>query len=275
MRKAFLVTIAAITAAVTASSTIMVQAGTQNVSGSCRIKGYVISGNNAYCESGFNEILNNFKIDIESGKSDNCFTIIYPEIDIETSCTNNPETSIPETEEIITTTTAPETSTSQVIIPETSAPAVTVPETTKPSVEVSTTEAATNPAEDNQDKSYAEQVVDLVNKERAKAGLSALTLDKTIESAALVRAKEIEVSFSHTRPNGSSFSTVLSENGISYRGAGENIAWGQTSPEAVMEAWMNSEGHRANILNASFTKIGVGYYQNSAGRKFWTQLFTY
>ena len=131
------------------------------------------------------------------------------------------------------------------------------------------------PGEDNQERTFAEQVVDLVNAERAKAGLGALTLDRNIESAALVRAKEIETSFSHTRPNGSSFSTVLTENGISYQGSGENIAWGQRTPEEVMNGWMNSEGHRANILNSRFTKIGVGYYQNSAGRNYWTQLFTY
>ena len=115
----------------------------------------------------------------------------------------------------------------------------------------------------------------MVNQERTKAGLNAVTLDKSIASAALVRAKEIETSFSHTRPNGSKFSTALTEQGVTFKGAGENIAWGQKSPEAVMQAWMNSEGHRANILNKNFTKIGVGYYQNAAGRNFWTQLFTY
>lgn len=122
--------------------------------------------------------------------------------------------------------------------------------------------------------SYAEQVVEIVNAERAKAGLGALTLDKSIEAAALVRAREIEISFSHTRPDGRSFSTVLNDNGISFSGAGENIAWGQKSPEEVVNAWMNSPSHRANILNSRFTKIGVGYYQNQSGRNFWTQLFT-
>ncbi len=125
------------------------------------------------------------------------------------------------------------------------------------------------------ESSFAEQVVALVNAERAKAGLNPVTLDKNIEAAALIRARETETLFSHTRPNGSSFSSVLTENGISYRGAGENIAWGQASPEAVMNAWMNSSGHRANILNPNFTKIGVGYYQNAAGRNYWTQLFVY
>lgn len=122
--------------------------------------------------------------------------------------------------------------------------------------------------------SYAEQVVKLVNEERAKVGAGALTLDKEIEAAALVRAKEIEISFPHTRPDGRNFSTALTDTGITFRSSGENIAWGQRSPEEVVKAWMNSEGHRANILNTNFTKIGVGYYQNGAGRNYWTQLFT-
>ncbi|NLK77514.1 MAG: hypothetical protein GX284_07335 [Clostridiales bacterium] len=122
--------------------------------------------------------------------------------------------------------------------------------------------------------SYAEQVVKLVNEERAKVGAGALTLDKEIEAAALARAKEIETSFSHTRPDGRNFSTALTDAGITFRSSGENIAWGQRSPEEVVKAWMNSEGHRANILNTNFTKIGVGYYQNGAGRNYWSQLFT-
>ena len=122
--------------------------------------------------------------------------------------------------------------------------------------------------------SYAEQVVKLVNEERAKVGAGALTLDKEIEAAALIRAKEIEISFSHSRPDGRNFSTALTDAGITFRSSGENIAWGQRSPEDVVKAWMNSEGHRANILNTNFTKIGVGYYQNGAGRNYWTQLFT-
>lgn len=123
--------------------------------------------------------------------------------------------------------------------------------------------------------SYAEQVVKLVNEERAKEGLAALSIDKNVEKAALIRAKEIQSSFSHTRPNGSSFSTALQESGVSYRGAGENIAWGQKTPEQVVEGWMNSPGHRANIMNEKFTKIGVGNLQNSTGTQYWVQLFTY
>ena len=119
-----------------------------------------------------------------------------------------------------------------------------------------------------------EQVVSLVNIERAKVGLPTLTMSEDLNKAAQIRAKETVQSFSHTRPNGSSFSSVLKENGISYRGAGENIAWGQRTPEAVVKAWMNSEGHRANILNKNFTAIGVGYYLNGS-TPYWAQLFTY
>ena len=132
------------------------------------------------------------------------------------------------------------------------------------------------PEEDNNGTSqvdFASQVVELVNAERAKYGLSALTVDAKVQQAALVRAKESAQSFSHTRPNGSSFSTALTEAGVSYRRAGENIAYGQRTPQQVMNAWMNSSGHRANILNEDFTTIGVGYTVIN-GTAYWAQLFT-
>ena len=121
--------------------------------------------------------------------------------------------------------------------------------------------------------SYVQQVVNLVNEERAKEGLAPLTLDTKVSAAAQVRAREIVTSFSHTRPDGTSFATALKEQNISYRRAGENIAWGQKSPEAVMDAWMNSSGHRANIMNPNFTTIGIGYCQVN-GVNYWCQLFT-
>ena len=127
----------------------------------------------------------------------------------------------------------------------------------------------------SQNSSYVQQVADLVNQERAKAGLKPLTVDAGVSRAAAVRAQEIVRSFSHTRPDGSSFSTALTQNGVSFRGSGENIAYGQRTPEEVMRGWMNSQGHRANILNPSFTSIGVGYYQSGNGTGYWTQLFTY
>ncbi len=158
--------------------------------------------------------------------------------------------------------------------PEITPPGENVPDTDTPGSDGNTPGTDTDKPEAG-DQSFAEQVVTLVNAERAKAGLNALTLDQGIASAALVRAKETETSFSHTRPDGRAFSSVLTDNNISFGGAGENIAWGQRTPEEVMNGWMNSAGHRANILNEKFTKIGVGYYQNSAGTNYWTQLFTY
>ncbi len=130
-----------------------------------------------------------------------------------------------------------------------------------------------SPEQPEQNLSYVEQVVNLVNAERAKEGLSPLTIDTKVSAAAQVRAEEIVTSFSHTRPDGSSFATALKEQNISYRRAGENIAWGQKSPEEVVNAWMNSSGHRANIMNKNFTSIGVGYYRQN-GVNYWCQLFT-
>lgn len=132
---------------------------------------------------------------------------------------------------------------------------------------------STNTNTSNSLSIYAQEVLRLVNVERAKAGLSALTTNTTLKSAADKRAQETSVSFSHTRPNGSKFSTVLQEYGISYRTAGENIAYGQRTPQDVVNAWMNSAGHRANILNSSFNKIGIGVYQKN-GVIYWSQLFT-
>ena len=131
------------------------------------------------------------------------------------------------------------------------------------------------PEEDNDASQgdYASQVVALVNAERAKYGLSALKVDSRVQQAAQVRAKETVQSFSHTRPNGSSFSTALTEAGVSYTRSGENIAYGQSTPQQVVQTWMNSSGHRANILNENFTTIGVGYTV-SGGTAYWAQLFT-
>ena len=129
------------------------------------------------------------------------------------------------------------------------------------------------PSDENQDEAVG-AVLKLVNEERAKAGLPALTLHAGATRAAQQRAGEIETSFSHTRPDGSNFTTALTAAGVSYRAAGENIAYGQKSAKQVMQDWMNSAGHRANILNEKFTSIGVGYVQ-IGGVNYWTQLFTY
>lgn len=121
-------------------------------------------------------------------------------------------------------------------------------------------------------ESYARQVAGIVNRERVANGLSPLRYSDKLSQAALVRADEIQSVFSHTRPNGTRCFTVLSEAGVSYSSAGENIAYGQRDPEDVMHSWMNSSGHRANILGKDFAYIGVGVvYEN--GTYYWTQFF--
>lgn len=174
--------------------------------------------------------------------------------------TSAPETSAPETS-------APEISTPETSAPETSAPETSAPETDKPAV---SPEETAKPSESVHP--YVLRIVELVNEEREKAGLNPVALDEAASQAALVRAREIVSSFSHTRPDGRSCFTALTEAGVNYRLAGENIAWGQRTPEQVMTGWMNSSGHRANILQESFTHIGVGYYQEG-GVNYWTQLF--
>lgn len=155
-----------------------------------------------------------------------------------------------------------------------SAPASTTRRpTTSTAKTTRSTAAPTKPPADGSLSGYADAVVKLVNQERAKAGLKSLSVNQAAAAAANVRAREIEGAFSHTRPNGSSFSTALKEQGASYRAAGENIAYGQRSAEQVMEGWMNSSGHRANILNAQYTAIGVGVYRSASGTLHWVQLF--
>ncbi|MBQ8953658.1 MAG: hypothetical protein IJ048_06045 [Clostridia bacterium] len=112
----------------------------------------------------------------------------------------------------------------------------------------------------------AAQVIAETNAERAKYGLKTLVVDADLTAAAQIRAKEIAVSFSHTRPDGTSCFTV------SNKAYGENIARGYTYAAKVMAAWMSSEGHRANILRASYGSIGVACVQVN-GIYCWVQLF--
>ena len=115
---------------------------------------------------------------------------------------------------------------------------------------------------------YAEEVLKYVNEARTSRGLSALKLDENLCAAAEVRATEVLRRFSHTRPDGTSCFTVLRDFGIGYRICGENIAKGFRDAQSVVNAWMNSSGHRANILNPSYTHMGVG--KDGTG---WGQLF--
>lgn len=114
---------------------------------------------------------------------------------------------------------------------------------------------------------YAYQVLDLVNQQRAANGLGALTMDAELLEAAMARAAECSVYFSHTRPDGSQCFS------ISNRMYGENIAAGQWDPAMVMDSWMNSPGHRSNILNSRWNSIGIGCFVGADGVLYWTQAF--
>lgn len=123
--------------------------------------------------------------------------------------------------------------------------------------------------------SFQNQVVQLVNKERAANGLKALTINTQLTKTATLKSEDmVKLNyFDHTSPTYGSPFDMMKQFGITYRAAGENIAKGQTTPEQVMQGWMNSPGHRANILNASFTQIGVGIAKTAQGQYVWTQQF--
>lgn len=119
---------------------------------------------------------------------------------------------------------------------------------------------------------FENQVLELVNIERESYQLSPLTMDENVRQIARIKSTDMYEKryFDHTSPTyGTPFQMLKSFN-VSYLAAAENIAQGQRTPEAVVRAWMNSPGHRANILNASYTKLGVGLEENGY---YWTQLF--
>ncbi|MCY8424436.1 CAP domain-containing protein [Bacillus vallismortis] len=119
---------------------------------------------------------------------------------------------------------------------------------------------------------YEKKVVELTNAERQKQGLKPLQIDETLSKSARAKSQDMKDKnyFDHQSPTYGSPFDMMKSFGISYKTAGENIAKGQKTPEEVVKAWMNSEGHRKNILNANFTHIGVGYVESGS---YWTQQF--
>jgi len=112
------------------------------------------------------------------------------------------------------------------------------------------------------------EILTLVNKERVAHSLNPLQLDKDLEKAAEIRGNEITIVLSHERPDGSRFSTV------SPKAKGENLAGGHKSAEEVVIAWMESPGHRKNILNPRYTTIGISHIKTDTGYKnYWVQVF--
>ena len=128
------------------------------------------------------------------------------------------------------------------------------------------------PQADASVSSFESEVVRLVNEQRAKNGLKPLRANWELSRVARYKSQDMVDNryFSHTSPTYGTPFQMIRNFGISFRTAGENIAYGQRTPQAVVNAWMNSSGHRANILNASYTQIGVGYV---AKGHYWTQMF--
>lgn len=188
-----------------------------------------------------------------------------------TSTTSAPET----TTAAPTTTTVATTRAATTAAPATTAPPQTTaaPATTKATVAATTTTTAS--AATPQYVSAETALLTLVNEQRSKAGLGALSGSSQLNYCARIRAQEIITNFSHTRPNGSTAFTVLAENGVGYKAAGENIAVGYGSARDVMNGWMNSQGHRDNILSSKFSQMGSAcvYLRGSTYGYYWVQLF--
>ena len=119
----------------------------------------------------------------------------------------------------------------------------------------------------------AQEVLTLANVRREAAGLNPLSADPVLTEMAMLRAKELEESYSHTRPSGENCKTVFGEFETDLRFWGENAAKGNRTPEAAVEAWMDSPGHRENLLREDAEYLGVGVWQDEGGILYWVQLF--
>ena len=121
---------------------------------------------------------------------------------------------------------------------------------------------------------FSEEVLRLTNDQRRIYGLPDLQMGTTLmDQAAQIRLREAQGYFSHTRPNGQRFETVTKDVGLDYYRVGENLACGQTTPQAVVTAWMNSPTHRDNILDAGFQRLSIAYGIGSDGAPYWVQFF--
>ncbi len=146
------------------------------------------------------------------------------------------------------------------------------PSTDAPTVEEDNSDSNSTESSNYEVSAYEQEVLELTNAERAKQGLKPLTLDTELSKVARTKSEDMQKNnyFSHTSPTYGSPFDMMKEFGISYRAAAENIAMGQRTPDEVVNAWMNSDGHRKNILSSSYTHIGIGYVENG---NYWTQIF--
>ena len=151
-------------------------------------------------------------------------------------------------------------------------PTIDKPSTDAPTVEEDTSDSNSTESSDYEASAYEQEVLELTNAEREKQGLEPLTLDTELSKVARIKSEDMQKNnyFSHTSPTYGSPFDMMKQFGISYRAAAENIAMGQRTPEEVVNAWMNSDGHRKNILSSNYTHIGIGYVENG---NYWTQMF--
>lgn len=128
------------------------------------------------------------------------------------------------------------------------------------------------PSQNDADLSFENEVISLVNQIRKDNGLKPLTADWELSRVARFKSQDMRDKgyFSHNSPTYGTPFKMIRDFGLNFKTAGENIARGQRTPQAVVDAWMNSSGHRANILKSTYTKIGVGYISNG---HYWTQMF--
>jgi uncharacterized protein YkwD len=169
---------------------------------------------------------------------------------------------------------APTTPPSGTATPPSGAPPTAAPPAATTPAAPNRTKAPPPPAKPTGDPNVETAVLTLVNQERAKGGCQPVTADSRLATAARLHSEDMAARnfFDHTNPDGVSFAKRINNAGYQWSGAGENIAKGQATPAAVMESWMNSPGHRANILNCGFKQLGVGVaYQGRS--PIWTQDF--
>lgn len=181
------------------------------------------------------------------------------------------------TKKTTTTTTTKKATTTTTTTKKTTTTTTTTKKTTTTTTTTSSSSGVSLPY-DATTNAFINEVVRLTNEFRAENGVAALELDLDLTVVAMVRAEEITDVFSHTRPDGTSCFTAFEEGGFilgeNCGGRAENIAYGYKSAAAVVEAWKNSEGHRANMLNSKFNVIGIGFV-NDGGVYYWTQEFAY
>nr|WP_315023284.1 CAP domain-containing protein [uncultured Aminipila sp.] len=222
------------------------------------LKSQNFSNLNIKCENGKVQFVKNGSQEQVEAQKSNC-----------SKANTGTTTTKPTTTKSNTTTTKPTTTNSNTT---TTKPATTNTNTTttKPATTNTTTGNSANAV-----GSYEQQVVNIVNQERAKEGLAPLTLNAKLSNVAETKAEDMRDKnyFSHTSPTYGSPFDMMKQFGITYTAAGENIAKGQKTPQDVMTAWMNSSGHRANIMNSNYQQIGVGYVTDSNGTTYWVQEF--